>query len=217
MSSLCVKCGKNPISALKGYSALNLCNKCGLKRGRERGKTGDQSWKTKRSARMEKARAKRDAEVNAVSPGTVEKAREGGTRRVNRVAKKLRKDDYTWMPPHMLWCALNPTLTIHEGMMTHEDREDEAAYIQKHGHPSQLAANLYKMIKGNDKQLERFFSKVDNLYASHVKKRESQNLLDDVKLIEDDWAIIEAALPVDGVVAMARRKKWLPARRENKK
>ena len=217
MSSLCVQCGKEPVSAFKGYAVANLCRFCGIKRGEERKAAGEQAWKVDNTRKKKESRERRESAINEVSPGTVEKVRERGGKRVNKVVKKLRKDDYTWIPPHMLWCALNPVLTIHDGMMEDEDREAEARYIQKHGPPSQLAANLYKMLKGNEKQLERFFSKIDTLYANHIKKRESQDRLDDVKLIEDEWKIIEAALPIDGVVAMARRKKWLPARRENNK
>ena len=118
----------------------------------------------------------------------------------------------------MMWCALNPALTIHEELMTDEDREEEEAYINgPGGQPPPLAVNYMKMIKGNPKALQTFVNKIEALYAQHVKKQENIDREEDSKQIDDIIKILGETIPLGGIVAKARRDGHLPERRVNRK
>ena len=216
--TLCIECGENEVSSFKGYAKHNLCRPCGNARGKRRREEEDQPWKDELKAVAEKKELKREQAMEEVSPGTMKKIRALGAKAPKKRKSVRKRDDYKWIPPHMLWCALNPALTIHKEMMTDEDIEEEEAYINgPGGQPPPLAVNLYKMIKGNPKALDRFVGKIDTLYAQHMKKQESTDREEDSKHIDDIWKILGETIPLGGVVAKARRDGHLPERRVNKK
>jgi hypothetical protein len=216
--TLCIECGQEEISKFKGYAKYKLCKDCGIARGKRRREQEDQPWKDERKAKEERKQMRRQLAMEEVSPGTFEKLR-GLTNKSKRKSTRSRKrDDYKWIPPHMLWCALNPTLTIPQDLMTEEDEQEEREYIEgPGGKPPPLSRNLYKMIKGNPKALDRFVGKIDTLYSQHIKKQENTDREEDSKLIDDIWKIVGEAIPLTGIMQKARRDGHLPERRVNKK
>lgn len=191
MDDLCTKCGQKPITLFKGYKGLDMCYQC------------CREW-TREKKKDEKARAEKEAKRKPPE----EPAK----------SQPVDMDDHRWMPPYMRWCALNPTLSIHAEDMTEEDKKKERRYINgEGGKPTKLARNYYKMVKGNPRALERMYDKVNTLYATHIKKRESRAQEEDAKQIDDIAKLIKRHIKPKGYIHQLRKRGDLPQRRENKK
>ena len=197
----CVKCKEAEVTEHPDYQPLGLCFACGRKDAREKEEKAKISYKIGQEERRIEGDEKTLKEVNAKAP---------------QIRKAIRKDDYKFIPPHMRWCALNPALTVHEEDMTNSDRRKERAYIRGEGEAGPLAANLYAMLKGNEKALEAFFNKITHLFEVYDKKRESREKTEDSRQVENIWKHIKSSM-VSGVVANARKTGKLPERVDNKK
>ena len=195
---LCKNCKKMEVTELPEYMELGLCYACGKAHSKEEAEEKKVAYK----AREKVVEEVRKSEVKKKAP---------------QIRKALTREEYRFIPRHMRWCALNPTLTICEDDMSRRDVRLEKEYIKLEGEPGPLAANLYALLKGNEKSLEAFFAKITHLAEAFEKKRESREKTEDAKQVDNIMKLLKDCLQPKGTVEVARAQGRLPARRVNKK
>ena len=125
-------------------------------------------------------------------------------RKLGSKDKGMRKDNYSYLPPHMRYAMQNPVVGIHVEDMTDEHRAEEAAYNKRHGRLDTTSRNYYLLVKGNPERLERAYKETAMFYKEHVKRKDDQVAKGDEKMIADIYKIITDASLCPKVLRLER-------------
>lgn len=109
----------------------------------------------------------------------------------NRIG--VKKDDFTYLPPHMRYAMGSPAIGVLKEEMTKEQREAEEVYTKKYGKVPVPALNYYILVRGSPERLERAYREVGVAYKEHLRRKDTDSRNEATDQIGDIREMIKKA------------------------